>query len=179
MAFSSLQPFTLNRGTLPRRLGVLRLIAMSASAVVALQWILPMVLRLAFNGGRVYQSDEIHSLWGPLVPFPVVSVPAWLTILSVAVACISAAAYFAIGSGRVAFDMPYVLAITVLMCGVFPWAIAGFDADPTGIVRTPGPDGYPVGWHWIATPLVLLPIAAAVVGSIAARRERRPRGAAR
>lgn len=172
MAFSSLHPFALNRGALPPVLGWLRLIAMTASAAVALQWILTMALRLALNAGRVYYSDETHSLWGEVLPFPVVSVPAWLTLTCVVVGCAAAGGYLALGAGRVRDDMPYTLVVTVLLCGAFPWAIAGFDADPSGVIFTPGPEGYPIGWHWAATPAVLLVIGGAVVGGVLGRGSR-------
>lgn len=165
MAFSSLRPFTLNQRALPRDLGVLRLVALSATAFVALQWIATMLSRVVFNGGRVYESDETFSLWPSIMPWPVFSVLAWLTIVSVSIGCLAAAAYLYRGGPLVRKDMPYVVVVTAGLCGGFPWLIATFNSDPTGIILTPGENGYPIGWHWIATPLALFVVLAAITGA--------------
>lgn len=93
---------------------------MSASAAVALQWILTMALRLTLNGGRIYYSDETHTLWGAVLPFPVLSVPAWLTLACVVVGCAAAGLYLALGAARIREDVPYIVVVTALLCGAFP-----------------------------------------------------------
>lgn len=124
-----------------------------------------MISRVALNGGRVYENDEYFSLWDQLLPWPVFSVPAWLTIGTVAVACIAAALYLYRGGSRVLADMPYVVIVTAGLCLVFPWIIAALNADPSGVLSTPGEDGYPIGWHWLSTPSVLLVLLGAFLGS--------------
>lgn len=166
MSFSSLQPFTLNRRQLRAPLGALRLIAVTACAAAALQFIVPMLTRLALNGGRIFYSDEYFTLWGSVLPWPVFHVPGWLTIATVAIGSIAGGAYLYLGGAQVGFDVPYIIVLSVLLLGLFPWAIACFGVDPTGILHTPGEDGFPVGWHWLATPLVLLVPLGAVLGRI-------------
>lgn len=50
-----------------------------------------------------------------------------------------------------------------MLAGVLPMAISLFEPDPTGIIWTTGPDGYPIGWHWLVTPFIgVLPFSAIV-----------------
>ena len=170
MAFSSLNPFSLNPRALPRQLGVLRLVALLATFATALQWIVPAGARIILNAGRIYYSAEAHSLWGEVLPWPVLSVPAWLTMATVSIACLAGAAYLALGAEHVRADVPYVLGVVVGLNVLFPIFIAAFEPDPSGSFRTPGADGYLMGWHWLASPLALLVVAGAVVGAVRARR---------
>ncbi|MGM1016124.1 MAG: hypothetical protein ACQEW8_01120 [Actinomycetota bacterium] len=161
MPFSTLQPFSLNRRRLSQPLGLLRLITLICCLAAALQLLLPAVTRLALNGGRVFYGDEQMSLWGAVLPWPVFHVPAWLTILTVAVGSIAGGLYLFLGGRRVSFDTAYIVTMGLLLFGVFPWAIAALGMDASGIISTPGEDGYPIGWHWISVPLVvLLPLGA-------------------
>lgn len=172
MAFTSLQPFALHRDTLPAPLGLLRLIAVSACAGLALQWILPMLTRLTLNGGRVNYSDEVK--WDSVLTWPVFHVPGWLTIATIIIGSIAGGTYLLLGGSLVSFDVPYIIVLSILLLGLFPWAIACFEMDPTGVLRTPGEYSFPVAWHWVATPLVLLVPLGTVLGRVLENRERRP-----
>ncbi|MGX1695227.1 hypothetical protein ACWIBQ_07610 [Microbacterium keratanolyticum] len=169
MPFSSLHPLRTNARALPRTLGVLRLVAMVATIATALQWIVPAGARLIFNAGRVYYSNEPFSLWGEVLPWPVLSVPAWMTISTVTIACVAAFLYLLLGGTQVRKDVPFTVIVVGGFAVLFPLAIATFDPDPTGVISTPGPDGYPIGWHWLASPLSLLVVLGAILG-----RNRRP-----
>ncbi len=170
MAFTRRNPFSLHRGSLPPRLGVLRLIFMCAAAAGALQLLLPVFVRLALGGGRVFYGDDEHSLWGAALPWPILSIPAWLTVATALIGCVAGSAYLILGAADTADDIPYVTVLAVLFFGVFPWFIAALDTDPGGLISTPGAEGYPIGWHWLATPLVLLVIAGAIIGGVKAHR---------
>lgn len=177
MAFTSLSPFSLNSRRLPGIRGVLRMVTMLATLATALQWIVPAGARIALNAGRIYYSGEPHSLWGEVLPWPVLSVPAWMTITTVTIACLAGGAYLALGGTALRADMPFVVVVVVVFNVLFPFFIACFEPDHTGAIRTPGPGGYPIGWHWLASPLVLLVIAGAIIGAVRTRRVLTPRGA--
>lgn len=163
MAFTSLNPFRLNRRALPGGLGELRLVTMIAIVAGIAQWVVPVGARYALTGGRVYYSNE--SVWHSVLPWPVLSVPAWLTIVTGVIAIIGATAYFLRGGIRIAGDIVYVLFTLLLAYGFLPWFIAALDMDPTGGIRTPGDQGYLIGWHWVITPLCIVPIVAAVIAT--------------
>ncbi|WP_336645005.1 hypothetical protein [Microbacterium sp. USHLN186] len=177
MPFSTLPNFGLNRSGLPTRLGVLRLVAVLATLATFGQWIVPVVARGIFNGGRIYYSNEPSKLYDSLLPWPVLSVPAWLTIVTGLLAIGSACAYLLLGGLEISSDISFMFFATSL-AGVFPIFIAAFEKDPTGVIRTPGADGYPIGWHWVVTPfllvlLVVTLVAAARMKRLRAQRRRR------
>ncbi|GAA3919586.1 hypothetical protein [Microbacterium invictum] len=161
--FTDIPPLRRNRRRLPGSAGVLRLVFVICAIFGAAQWIVPAGARLVLNAGQVYPSDEPFSLWDPIAEFPVMSVPAWLTVGTGLVGMGAALAYFAVRGRAAAADAAYVSLVSLLVFGLFPWAIAAFDVDPTGIVHTPGPDGYPIGWHWLATPLSLVVLIVGIV----------------
>lgn len=74
---------------------------------------------------------------------------------------------------------PYVSLVSLLIFGGFPWAIAALDTDPTRIVRTPGPEGYPIGWHWALSPVAAVVLAVGIVVSLQSRGNARGAGAQR
>lgn len=176
MAFTGLNPFRLNRGRLPDGLGAIRFVTMFAVVTTLAQWIVPVGARYALNGGRIYYSNDTLALWPPLLPWPVLDVPAWLTIGTGLIAVGGATVYFLRGGTRIEGDIYLVLIVTLLACGFLPWFIAMLNSDPTGVIRTPGPNGYPMGWHWVLSPLCVVPLVAAIV---ARRRLARQRVAAR
>ena len=178
MPFSTFSNFRLNRGGLSDRLGLLRFIGAMASLAMALQWIVPVGARYIFNGGRIYYSNAPERMWPELLPWPVFSIPAWLTILTGALAIACAAAYLFSGGLEIANDIPFMGLVPMLFCAFFPWQIAALDMDPTGVVRTPGPEGYPMGWHWVISPFSLIMVVAMIaayrrMGRIRAERRRR------
>lgn len=179
MAFTSLNPFRLNRRQLPNGLAEIRLITMIAVMVTIAQWIIPVGARYALNGGRITYADETFALWGPVLPWPVLDVPAWLTITTGLIAIVGATTYFLRGGTHIAGDVYYVLIVTLLACGFVPWFIAALNTDPTGIIHTPGPDSYPIGWNWVISPLCVIPIVAAIIAGRRAARHRVQARAAR
>lgn len=179
--FTDLSPVTRNRARLPGGLGRIRLVFTVCAMFAAAQFIVPLVARLALNGGRVWPTDDEHSLWGSVIDDRVLSVPAWLTVATGAVGMAAALVYLLRGRSAVGADAPYVSLVSLLLFGGFPWAIAALDADPTGIIRTPGPEGYPIGWHWVLTPLAAVVLIVGIVASVrsgAAARRRREAGRA-
>lgn len=176
MAFTSLNPFRVNRRLLPNGLAEIRLITMVAAIATLAQWVVPVGARYALNGGRIYYADDVFALWPAVLPWPVLDVPAWLTIVTGLVAIVGATVYFLRGGSLIAGDIYYVLIVTLLACAFVPWFIAALNTDPTGIIRTPEPDAYPIGWHWVISPLCIVPVVAAIV---AARRAARRRADAR
>lgn len=173
-AFLSISSLWLNRGWLPFRLGVLRLIALLATIATIAQWIIPMIAREIFNGGRLYYSNEPRGLYESLLPWPVLSVPAWLTITTGLLAIGCATAYLLLGGPEIADDVWYMFFVPML-AGFFPFFIAAFEPDPTGVIWTPGPDGYPIGWHWVVTPFILVLLVSAIVATVRMRRLRAQR----
>lgn len=155
------------------------MIAMLATLATALQWIVPAGARIALNAGRIYYSGEPHSLWGEVLPWPVLSVPAWMTITTVTIACVAGGAYLALGGATLRADLPFFLVVVVGFNVVFPLFIASFEPDPTGAITTADPGGYPIGWHWLASPLVLLVVAGAIIGAARTHRSLTSIGARR
>lgn len=182
MPFSTLPNFGLNRNWLPLRLGVLRLIAVLATIATIAQWIVPVVVRLIFSGGRIYYPNEYFSLWEPVLQWPVLSVPAWLTITTGLIAIGSASTYLLLGGLEIADDIPFLTLTPFFACAGFPIFIAAFEMDPTGIFSTPGPDGYPIGWHWIVSPFAFVVLISGIIAATRMKRlraERRRRRALR
>lgn len=181
MPFSTMPVFGLNRGGLPLRLGVLRLIAVLATIVTLAQWIVPVGARYIFNGGRIYYSNEPSRLSESLLPWPVLSVPAWLTITTGLIAIGCASAYLLLGGLEIADDVAY-MTLVPLLAGYVTIFIAAFEKDSTGAIWTPGADGYPIGWHWIVAPFTIVLIASGIIASARMKRlraERRRRRAER
>ncbi|MBO9625948.1 MAG: hypothetical protein J7484_06205 [Microbacterium sp.] len=181
MPFSTLPNFGLNRSGLPLRLGVLRLIAVIATLATFAQWILPVIARGVFNGGRIYYSNAPSSLYDSLLPWPVLSIPAWLTITTGLLAIGCASAYLLLGGLEISSDISFMFFATSL-AGVFPIFIAAFEKDTTGVIWTPGPDGYPIGWHWVVAPFLVVLLASTIIAAVRMRRlraERRRRRAER
>ncbi len=173
--------FGLNRSGLPRRIGILRLIAILATIVTLAQWIVPVGARYIFNGGRIYYPNEYFNLWGPILPWPVLSVPAWLTITTGLIAIGCASAYLLLGGLEIADDVAY-MTLVPLLAGYVTIFIAAFEKDSTGVIWTPGADGYPIGWHWIVAPFTIVLIASGIIASVRMKRlraERRRRRAER
>lgn len=164
--FSDISPLRRNRDRLPGSTGILRLIFIVCAMFAAAQWIVPIGVRLAFNGGRLYPSDEPFSLWDPVVPFPVMSVPAWLTILTCLVGLTAATTYLIVRGDQAGEDAVYVSMLSLAFFGFFPWGIAALDIDPTGVISTPDPDGYPIGWHWVLTPFAPVLLALGIVSTV-------------
>lgn len=182
MPFSTLPNFGLNRNWLPLRLGILRLIAILATIATLAQWFVPVGARLIVNCGRVYYSNECLSLGWSLFPWPVLSVPAWLTITTGLIAIGSASAYLLLGGLEIADDIPFLTLTPFFACAGFPIFIAAFEMDPTGIFSTPGPDGYPIGWHWIVSPFAFIVLISGIIAGMRMKRlraERRRRRALR
>lgn len=130
-----------------------------------------MIAREIFNGGRLYYSNEPRGLYESLLPWPVLSVPAWLTITTGLLAIGCATAYLLLGGPEIADDVWYMFFVPML-AGFFPFFIAAFEPDPTGVIWTPGPDGYPIGWHWVVTPFILVLLVSAIVATVRMRRLR-------
>jgi hypothetical protein len=166
--------FGLNRSWLPFRLGVLRLIAILATIATLAQWIVPVGARYIFNGGRIYYSNEPSRLHESLLPWPVLSVPAWLTITTGLIAIGCASAYLLLGGLEIADDIAYMTFVP-LLAGYITIFIAAFEKDPTGIFWTPGPDGYPTGWHWIVAPFALVLITSGIIAAVRMKRLRTER----
>jgi hypothetical protein len=179
VGFTDISPLRLNRGRMPRVAGILRLVFIIAAILGAAQWIVPAGARLILNAGQLYPTDEASSVRGALVPFPAMSVPAWLTIATGLIGMAAAVAYLLVRGTAAGDDAPYVTVVSVLIFGLFPWAIAAFDVDPTGIISTPGPDGYPIGWHWLASPLAVVVLVVGIVTAVRASRARRSERQAR
>ena len=175
MAFTSLNPFRVNRRLLPDGLAEIRLITMIAVIVTLAQWIIPVGARYAFNGGRIYYSNDTFALWDPLLPWPVLDVPAWLTISTGVIAITGATVYFLRGGMHIAGDIFYLLIVMLLACGYVPWYIAMLNMDPSGVIHTPGDDGYPMGWHWVISPLCVIPFIAAIIAALRVTRLRTER----
>ncbi len=173
--FTDLSPVSRNRSRLPRRAGSLRLVFTLCAMFAAAQFLVPLVARLALNGGRVWPTDQVHSLWGSVIDERVLSVPAWLTIATGAVGMVAAVSYLVAARRDAGPDAPYVSLVSVLVFGIFPWAIAALDEDPTGVIRTPGSDGYLIGWHWVLSPLALVVLLWGIVVSAQSSREARRR----
>lgn len=171
MPFSSSPNFSLNRGRLPLHLGVLRLITILTTLATLMQLVVPIVARVIFNAGRVSYPNEYHSLWDPILPWPVLSVPAWLTITTGLVAIGCASAYLLLGKHYVEGDITYITAITLLSSYVTIF-IAGFEPDPTGIFRSAEPNSYPIGWHWVVAPFSIIMIVSTIVSAIRVKRFR-------
>lgn len=181
MPFSTQPIFGLNRGSLPLRLGVLRLIAILATIATLAQWIVPAGARLILNCGRVYYSNECLSFGDSILPWPVLSVPAWLTIVTGLIAIGCASAYLLLGGLEIADDIAYMTFVP-LLAGYVTIFIAAFEKDPTGVIWTPGDAGYPIGWHWIVAPFTLVLIASGIIAAVRMKRlraERRRRRALR
>lgn len=176
--FTELSPITPDRTRLPPRAGRLRLVFTLCGIFGAGQFLVPVIARVAFNGGRVWPTDEGRFLWG-VIEGHVLGVPAWLTIATGDVGMVAAVAYL-LGSRRDAgADTPYVSLVSLLIFGCFPWAIGALDTDPTGIVRTPGPEGYRIGWHWALSPVAAVVLAVGIVVSVQSRGNARGAGAQR
>ncbi|WP_194410062.1 hypothetical protein [Microbacterium cremeum] len=173
VGFTDISPLRLNRRRMPRTAGILRLVFVIAAILAAAQWIVPAGARLILNAGQLYPTDEASAVTDALVPFPAMSVPAWLTIATGLIGMAAAAAYLLVRGNAAGDDAAYVSLVSLMMFGLFPWAIAAFDADPTGIIWTPGPDGYPIGWHWLASPLALVVLVLGIVTAVRAGRARR------
>ena len=171
--FTDLSPVSRNRSRLPARAGTLRLVFTFCAMFAAAQFLLPLIGRTALNGGRVWPNDEVHSLWGSVLDERVLVVPALLTILTGAVGMLAAVWYLVSGGRAAAADAAYVSLVSLLVFGMFPWAIAGLDEDPSGILRTPGPGGYPLGWHWLVTPLAVVVIAVGIAVAVRGHRAAR------
>jgi len=169
--FSRLPVFGLNRRRLPLRLGILRVVALLATIVTLAQWIVPVGARYIFNGGRIYYSNDYFNLWEPLLPWPVLSVPAWLTISTGLLAIGCASAYLLLGGFEIVDDIAFMTFVP-LLAGYMPIFIAAFEKDPTGAIRTPGPDGYPIGWHWLVAPFTIVLIVSAIIASVRMKRLR-------
>lgn len=176
-AFTDVRPLRRNRKRLGDRAGLWRLIFIVAALLGAALWAVPVVARLALNGGRVYPTDEVHSLWGAVVDDLVLPVPAWLVIAVGLVGSVAGIVYLVLRDRVAGSDAPYVGILSVAFFGVFPWFIAMFDVDPTGIVSTPGDDGYPMGWHWLVSPAGFVVLVVAIAVSIRGRRRRTGRRA--
>ncbi|MFV0405461.1 MAG: hypothetical protein ACK5LN_01350 [Propioniciclava sp.] len=159
----------LNRDRFGSRAGGLRLVFIICAMFSAAQFIVPLMLRLALNGGRVWPTDEVHVLWGQVAAYPVLSIPAWLTITSGLVGLAAASWYLFTPGAAVAADAAYVSLMSVLCFGILPWATAGLDPDPTGLIRPPGTTGYLVGWHWLGTPLSLILLGVGIINSVRTR----------
>lgn len=174
-AFTDLPPLRRNRERLGNGGGTLRLVWILCAMFVAAQFLVPLIARVALNGGRVFPADEEGSLWGSVVADRVLAVPAWLTIATVAVGAIAAVWYLVTGAAA-AKDAAYVGLLSLLFFGGFPWAIATLDEDPSGVLHAPGDDGFPMGWHWIVSPLGILVLVVAIVVS-AVHRQKKGHGA--
>lgn len=154
---------------------------MLATLATIAQWVVPVGARYIFNGGRIFYSNKPDRLWESLLPWPVLSVPAWLTIVTGVLAIGCASAYLLLGGLEIAEDIPY-MSMVPLLAGFVPIFIAAFEKDATGIFRTPGPDGYPIGWHWVVAPFTIVLVVAAIIAPMRMRRlraERRRRRNAR
>lgn len=167
---------------MPPRLGVLRLIAVLATIATIAQWIVPVGARYIFNGGRIYFPNDYFSLWGPVLPWPVLSVPPWLTIVTGLIAIGCASAYLLLGGLEISDDIPFLTLMPFFACVGFPIFIAAFEKDPTGVIWTPGPEGYPIGWHWIVSPFAFVVLISGIIAATRMKRlraERRRRRALR
>lgn len=171
MPFSTLRIFSLNHRSLSRRLGVLRLLAILGSITTIAQWIVPAGARYILNGGRIYYSNEYFSLWEPVLPWPILSVPAWLTIGTGFIALACASGYLLIGNIDIANDVPYMM-LMPLMASFTAICIAAFEKEPTGIFWTPGPESYPIGWHWIVAVFTPVLILSGIISTIRMRKLR-------
>lgn len=118
-------------------------------------------------GGR-FLADE-SPRWEPLVEWPVLPIPAWVTI---AIGVVAAVTAVGMASRRdvtsevgVAFQD---LAIGVLLLGVLPLGLAQAYAG----VGVPEDE---LGWHWIASVVHAVALVALVVRVARAARADRPR----
>jgi len=148
---------------------------------MALQWIVPVGARYIFNGGRIYYSNDPDRMWPSLLPWPVFSIPAWLTILTGVLAIGCTTLYLLRGGLEITNDLPFMSIVPAGFTAMMPIFIAALDKDPTGLLHTPGADGYPIGWHWLISPFSLIAIVAAIIAPFRMRRlraERRRRRAA-
>ncbi|QUW17918.1 hypothetical protein [Agrococcus sp. Marseille-Q4369] len=135
------------------------------AAAVQFGWVFFMGL---LAGGQ-FLADE-WPRWDPLAEWPVLAVPAWLTI---AIGAVAAAAAIAMAVRREVTDEVGVafqdLATGVLLLGLLPVGLARAYAG-VGV-----PDGA-LGWHWIASLVFVVTLLALVVRVVrASRASRAPR----
>jgi hypothetical protein len=157
------------------------MIAILATIATLAQWIVPVGARLILNCGRVYHSNECSSFGDSLLPWPVLSVPAWLTIATGLIAIGCASAYLLLGGLEISDDIAYMTFVP-LLAGYVTNFIAAFEKDTTGVIWTPGADGYPIGWHWLVAPFTLVLITSGIIAAVRMKRlraERRRRRALR
>ena len=171
MALAAVRPFSLHRDRLSHPLGLLRLIFMCAAALSALLFFSTVFGRLALNGGRVFYSDEVHSLWPAVLPWPAISIPAWLMVALALIGCVSAGIYLLTGGLEVRDDIPYIVTVSVIVFAILTPVMSIFDPDPSGVAPFNAP--HPIGWHWLAGPLVLLVIVSAIICAVRTRHAER------
>lgn len=182
MRFSTIPNFGLNRSALPLHLGVLRLLAVLATLATIAQYLVPVGARYIFNGGRISYSNEPDRLSESLLPWPVLSVPAWLTITTGLIAIVCASAYLLLGGYEISDDIPFMTMTPFFACAGFPFLISTFEPDTTGIIWTPEPGSYPIGWHWIISPFAVIILISGIIAATRMKRlskERRQRIAER
>lgn len=141
-----------------------------AAALAAAQFLWVFLMGLVAGGQFV--RDEWPD-WDPLVPWPVLAIPAWVTIaigVVAAVAAVGAAAGRPAEQGvviqEIAFAVVALMGISVFVARVY--------ADPSGVPLTYlGPDET-LGWHWISAALqVVVTLPALAIRMVRARRARR------
>ncbi|MCH1881506.1 hypothetical protein [Agrococcus sp. ARC_14] len=131
------------------------------------------VFAMGLIAGGQFLEDEWPD-WDPLVAWPVLAIPAWVSILISAVGAVGAVGT-AIERPRPQ-ELPVIvsdIAIAIIVLGVIPVGLARVYSDPTGLPAPAfGPDAH-FGWHWLAALTLVVTLAAFAVRLVRERRASR------
>lgn len=144
-----------------------------AAALGAAQFLWIFLMGLVAGGQFVHDA---WPNWDPIAPWPVLAIPAWVTIaigLLGAVAAVAAAAGRPAEPGAVVQEIAFAV---VVLIGISIF-VAGIYRDPSGLpLPYLGPDAR-LGWHWLAAvPQVVITLPALAIRMARARRARRAQG---
>lgn len=142
---------------------------MTAAALSAAQFL--WLIAMGFIAGGQFVEDEWPQ-WDPLAPWPVIAVPAWLSIALAVLATIGAVgmATQPIRDPREGGGAIQAIAITIIALVAVPIALANVYADPSGIQLPLFWLDDPLGWHWLAAPPQIITLVALGIRLARARR---------
>ncbi|WP_405218654.1 hypothetical protein [Agrococcus sp. Ld7] len=122
-----------------------------------LLWVFVMGL---IAGGQFVADDWPE--WDPLAPWPVVAVPAWVSIALGVTATVGAIGMAAerVREPRSEGGVVQAFAITIVALIVIPIGLANVYSDPTGVSVPLYWLTDPFGWHWLAAIPQVLTLAA-------------------
>lgn len=129
------------------------------------------LIAMGFIAGGQFVAGEWPD-WDPLVPWPVVAVPAWVSIALGVTAMVGAIGMSAerVREPRFEAGVVQAIAITIVALIAIPIGLANVYSDPSGVTVPLDWLTDPFGWHWLAALPQVLTIGALGVRLAGVRR---------